>query len=104
MKGNTTPVTVQILDKEYRIACPEDERDALLSSASYLNLKMKEVRETGRVVGVDRIAVMTALNIAHESLHNKSLKETFSQTINERLQVLQNKLDTTVNNCKQVEL
>ena len=104
MRGNTTPVTVQILDKEYRIACPDDERDALLSSANYLNLKMKEVRDTGRVIGVDRIAVMTALNIAHESLHNNSLKESFAQTINGRLRMLQNKLDSTVNSSKQAEL
>jgi cell division protein ZapA len=104
MRGNTTPVTVQILDKEYRIACPEDERDSLLSSANYLNQKMKEVRDTGRVIGVDRIAVMTALNIAHESLQNKTLKESFSQTINQRLQLLQRRLESTVNSCKLVEM
>ena len=104
MRTDTTPVTVQILDKEYRIACPENERDALLSSANYLSQKMKEVRDTGRVVGVDRIAVMTALNIAHESLHNKSLKESFSQSISQRLFALQRKLEATVNNCKQVEI
>jgi len=104
MRTNSTPVTVQILDKEYRIACPDDERDALLSSANYLSQKMKEIRDTGRVIGVDRIAVMTALNIAHESLHNKSLKESFSQSINQRLCALQSKLESTVNNCKQVEI
>ena len=101
MRGSASPVTVQILDKEYRIACPDEERDSLLSSASYLNQKMKEVRDTGRVVGVDRIAVMTALNIAHEALHNKSLKESFSQTINDRLRMLQSKLEHTVSTCKQ---
>ena len=101
MRGSASPVTVQILDKEYRIACPDDERDSLLSSASYLNQKMKEVRDTGRVIGVDRIAVMTALNIAHEALHNKSLKESFSQTINDRLQMLQSKLEHTVSTCRQ---
>lgn len=101
MRGNTNPVTVQILDKEYRIACPEDERNDLLSSANYLNQKMKEIRDTGRVIGVDRIAVMTALNIAHESLHNKLQKDSFSQTINERLRKLHRKLETTINNCRQ---
>ncbi len=63
------PVTIQILDKEYRVSCSDDEREALLESARYLNHKMKEVRDTGKVIGMDRIAIMAALNIAHELLH-----------------------------------
>jgi cell division protein ZapA len=59
-------VKVKILDKEYLVACDEDEKDVLLASARYLNDKMTDVRETGKVVGMDRIAVMTALNLAHE--------------------------------------
>jgi len=104
MRTETSPVTVQILDKEYRIACAEDERDALLSSAHYLNQKMKEVRDTGKVIGVDRIAVMTALNIAHDSINNKSQKENLSRTMGDRLRQLQRKLENTVKNCKQVEI
>ena len=65
-------VTVQLLDKEYQVACPEDERAALLESAELLNRKMKEIRDSGKVVGVDRIAVMAALNLCHEMLQGKS--------------------------------
>ena len=61
-------VSVRILDKEYFVACPPDERPALLESAEYLNKKMREIRDTGKVVGADRIAVMAALNMANELL------------------------------------
>lgn len=61
-----TPVEILVLGKPYRIACTESERDDLLESARYLDQKMREVRDVGRVVGLDRIAVMAALNITHE--------------------------------------
>ena len=64
-------VTLQILDKEYRIACPAEERDNLESAARYLNDKMREIRSSGKVIGPDRIAVMAALNITHELLHKQ---------------------------------
>ena len=64
----STAVTVRILDKEYFVGCPPDERPALLDSAEYLNKKMREIRDTGKVVGTDRIAVMAALNMANELL------------------------------------
>ena len=64
-------VTLQILDKEYRIACPAEERDNLESAARYLNDKMREIRSSGKVIGADRIAVMAALNITHDLLHKQ---------------------------------
>lgn len=62
------PVDISILDKEYRVTCPPDEREALERSARYLDGKMREIRHTGRVIGNDRVAVMAALNITHELL------------------------------------
>lgn len=64
--ANTTKV--QILDKDYLIACPEEERPALHQSAAYLDEKMREIRASGKIHGLERIAVMAALNIAHEFL------------------------------------
>ena len=61
-------VSVRILEKEYVIACPYEERSALLDSAEFLNARMREVRDSGKVVGLDRIAVMVALNLANELL------------------------------------
>jgi cell division protein ZapA len=67
---DTGAVKVYILDKEYLVACPEEERDALKASAKYLNDRMTEIRGSGKVVGIDRIAVMAALNLAHEILES----------------------------------
>jgi cell division protein ZapA len=61
-------VSVRILEKEYFIACPQEERSALLDSAELLNSRMREVRDSGKVVGLDRIAVMVALNLTNELL------------------------------------
>jgi cell division protein ZapA len=61
-------VNIRILDKEYRIACKPDEQQGLLDSARLLDGRMREIRQSGRVVGSDRIAVLAALNLAHELL------------------------------------
>ncbi len=61
-------IKVQILGKEYPISCPEQEQHDLLIAARYLDDKMRQIRNTGRVIGTERIAVMAALNIAHELL------------------------------------
>jgi cell division protein ZapA len=59
-------VTIKVLDKDYRIACPPHEQEGLMASARLLDGRMREIRQTGRVVGSDRIAVLAALNIAHD--------------------------------------
>lgn len=61
-------VNVHILDREYQIACPEEGQDALLDSARYLNQRMRAIRNRGKALGVERIAVMTSLNMARELL------------------------------------
>lgn len=64
----TEPVKVTILEREFLVSCPEDERSSLLESAEILSERMRTIRDSGKIVGVDRIAVMAALNIAHEML------------------------------------
>jgi len=59
---------VSIMGREYRVACPPDQEKELLEAVVYLDRKMREIRDHGKVVGVERIAVMAALNIAHELL------------------------------------
>ena len=59
---------VTILDRELRVACPEDERAELLDAVAYLDGKMREIRDAGKIASVERIAVMAALNITHELL------------------------------------
>ena len=61
-------VTVKILDKEYQVACPEEQEAELVVSAKYLDKQMRNIRDTGKVIGLERIAVMAALNISYELL------------------------------------
>jgi cell division protein ZapA len=62
---------VTIMGREFRVACPEEEQAGLLDAVDYLNRKMMEIRDTGKVVGIERIAIMAALDIAHEFLSTK---------------------------------
>jgi len=73
--SSSNSVTVQILDKEYSIICPPEERSNLVSAARYLDGKMREIRSSGKVIGADRIAVMAALNITHDLLHKQDTPE-----------------------------
>ena len=66
--GTFAHVTIKILEKEYNVACPLEEKASLLASAELLNGKMREIRDSGKVVGLDRVAVMAALNLANELL------------------------------------
>lgn len=71
-KSTVKNIDVTILDRQYRVACPDDERENLMASVAYLDQKMREIKEGGKVSGTDRIAVMAALNIAHELLSAKT--------------------------------
>ena len=62
---------VTIMGREFRVACPEDEQQALLDSVTYLDKKMREIRDAGKIASVERIALMAALNITHELLSVK---------------------------------
>lgn len=65
-------LTVTILEREYRIACTPDERDSLLRCAAFVESKMQSIRSAGKLMGADRIAVMAALQIAHELMNSKT--------------------------------
>lgn len=103
MSDAPVPVTVIILDKEYRVACPPEERDALLASAAMLNERMREIRDTGKVIGAERISTMAALNIAHE-LILKNGSTTDDHPARSRIRALQHKIETALNEGKQLEL
>jgi cell division protein ZapA len=62
---------VNIMGREFRVSCTEEERRDLLKAVDYLNAKMREIRDTGKVIGVERIAIMAALNITHEYLSTR---------------------------------
>jgi cell division protein ZapA len=98
------PIIVQILDKDYRVACQEGEQNSLLASARFLDKKMREIRAGGRVIGTDRIAVMTALNLAHELLELQREHDQVSETFGRRIRALRDKVELALNDGNQLEL
>ncbi|HEX5340715.1 MAG TPA: cell division protein ZapA [Gammaproteobacteria bacterium] len=96
MNEELSPVTVRILDKEYQVACTEEERPALLESAELLNGKMREIRAAGKVVGLDRIAVMAALNLSHEVLLTRTAATQTDERTLERLRTMNDRLSQAI--------
>jgi cell division protein ZapA len=97
-------VSVRILEKEYQVSCPVEERPALLDSAELLNGKMREIRDSGKVVGLDRIAVMAALNLAHEVLELRGSGESLENTFGLRLRSMRERVEAALERGQQLEL
>lgn len=96
-QNSSVLVAITILDKEFKFACKDGEQDILRTSAQYLDKKMREVRHNGRIVGADRVAVMAALNISHELLAQREAYKSLERDFNERIRILQNKIEQTLN-------
>lgn len=97
-------VNIKILEKEYQISCPASERAALMDSAELLNRKMREIRDTGKVIGLDRIAVMAALNMANELLRSRSTGELLEGDARLRLQAMRERVEGALQTSRQLEL
>jgi cell division protein ZapA len=97
-------VTVRILEKEYFVSCPQDERADLLDSAEYLNKKMREIRDTGKVVGADRIAVMAALNMANELLRLRKLDSELQGAVSGRVKNMRERVESALQRTRQLDL
>lgn len=91
-----TTVTVRILDRDYQVACPPDERDALLAAADHLNRRMREIRDAGKVVGLDRMAVMVALNLASDLLAAQGQAVEMREALASRLDRLRDRVDAAL--------
>jgi cell division protein ZapA len=98
MTATLQPVTITILDKEYLISCREDERDRLHTAAAFLNERMREMKNSGKVVGTERIAVMAALNIASELLARRSENDELSNSVDSAIRRLSSKIDAVLRN------
>ena len=94
-------VTVSILDKDYQVSCGPNEVSALLESAQYLDGKMREVKDGSNVLGLDRIAVMAALNIANEYLSEADKGQNLAAGQSRDLELLSRKVDSALNRLKQ---
>src|SRR5690606_8247971 len=97
-------VSVRILEKEYQVSCPAHERADLLDSAEFLNARMREIRDSGKVVGLDRIAVMAALNMANELLHARARDREVEGDVGKRLRSMADRVESALLARKQLEL
>lgn len=104
MSEHYAQVSVRILDKEYQVACPASERTDLLDSAEILNSKMREIRDSGRVVGLDRIAVMAALNMANDLLHAKARDQAYQGDYSHRLKLISERVETALGGTQPLDL
>lgn len=96
MSETKSPIKVHLLGKEYPIVCPQSEEHDLLVAARYLDNQMRQIRDTGRVFGTERIAVMAALNIAHELMQLQQQNRQLSAGLSERLSAMHEKIDATL--------
>jgi len=98
-----TRVSVRLLDREYQVACPADERSALLDSAEYLDAKMREVRDSGKVAGLDRIAVISALNLANELITLRRAGSSVDSDVGAKLRALRERVESALEKGQQME-
>jgi cell division protein ZapA len=89
------PLTITIMAKEYRVACPPEEKTNLLASADLLNQKLNEIKQQGSVIGTERIAIKAALNMSHDVLHNKTINTDHSD-LNQRIDSLSERISDSM--------
>ncbi len=99
MSKQAEAVTIEILDKQYTVSCPPDEKQDLLESARVLNDRLKEVRGGGKVLGTERMAVMTALNVIHEY----ALLQKAQAQVDGTLERLRSKISGAISRREQTE-
>jgi cell division protein ZapA len=104
MTDRTVRVSVRILEKEYQVACLPEERSELLDSAEYVNGKMREIRDGGNVVGLDRIAVMVALNLAHELLKLRNRGDGVDTDAGQKVRRMRERVESALSKAQQLDL
>lgn len=102
--NDSSQVSVRILDKEYQILCPAEERTDLLDSAEMLDEKMREIQNAGRVIGLDRIAVMAALNMANELLRAQARDRELDGDVSLRLKNISDRVESILGSAQQLDL
>ncbi len=100
MSADPIPVTIEILDKEYMVSCPPEEKEALLASAQELNERLRQVRDSGKVLGTERMAVITALNIVHELHQQQRQQDVCAHSLSEDIKRLEQKIGDAVGRRK----
>jgi cell division protein ZapA len=103
LRNTESGVQINILGKEYSVACPEEKREELITAASFLDQNMREIQQSGAVLGTERVAVMAALNITHDLL---SLREDTGLTLEmeKRIKALRRNLEEALDGQAEMEL
>ena len=96
-KTSSEPISVSILDREYQFACQADERKALMDAAIFLDERMRSIKGAGRMMALERIAVMTALNLSDELLKLQKNEKHRQENVDSRIRLLANELDDALN-------
>jgi cell division protein ZapA len=104
MSDRNVRVSVRILEKEYQVACLPEERSELLDSAEFLNSKMREIRDGGNIVGLDRIAVVAALNLAHELLKLRNRGDAAQADAGRKVRQMRERVETVLSKGQQLDL
>ena len=95
---------VSLLDRDYQVACSPEERDALIRAADHLDAKMRQIRGTGKIVGLERIAVMAALNLTHEALSSEGSLSGLTQDTQKDVDRLSEKLGRALGDIRQLKI
>lgn len=96
MSGPTETVSITILDRKYQFACPADERKDLVAAARHLDERMKEIKESGRLMSLERIALQAALNFSDELLKMKNHEDIRKEKIDSKIRMLADQLDNAL--------
>lgn len=95
MKTTQEGISVSILGKDFLVACPEDEKDSLIAAARHLDKQMRDIQNSGKVIGAERCAIMAALNIANDLLELQN-NGAINRDMSQKLRFLQTKIDTAL--------
>jgi len=101
--ADSSTLTVNIMDREFRVNCPAEDQQNLIDSAASLDERMREIRDTGRVIGVDRIAIMAALNLASELLSTEGSSGELLDNANNAINRMENKIEKTLNETVELD-
>lgn len=104
MSERMVRIGVRILEKDYQVACLPEERTELLDSAEFVNQKMREIRDSASVVGLDRIAVMAALNLANELLRLRKQDQPGNGEAGQRIRHVRERVESAITQGRQLEL
>lgn len=90
------PIAINIFGKEYQVACEKEDQPALIAASTLLDSRMQEIRSAGKILGTERVAVMAALNIAHELIESQKNSSQDSDAAFDKIKALQEQVEAAL--------